>query len=317
MTSELKKVYFVDGTDVVKGAPLFDLDPRQFEAELERANATLAQNEATLTQKDQALTRAKKLREEGTNTKEELENAQADYKVAKATRDLGQANKEIAKLNVEYCHITAADSGRIDRKLIDEGNQATAFQTLLTTIRALDPLYAYFDVDERTVLALRTKMQKKEIRSPRDAQTKLEVGLSNEDGFSMQGVIDYVSNAVDPGTGTLRVRIRMDNPEIEHANHRHLLSPGMFVRVRFWVGEAQPAIVVPEMALVSDQGIRHLFVINADNKVEYRPVKIGLPQGDKRVIKEGITTSDRVIVSGLQRVRPGIEVNPSEWKAKK
>ena len=162
------------------------------------------------------------------------------------------------------------------------------------------------------------------------------MGLADEEGFSLTGIIDFSENMLDPGTGTLRVRVRMDNftqeeligpffnsikelaQDITHLHvdtapsNRRLLSPNMFVRVRFWVGDPTPALLVPEAALVSDQGIRHLFVLTDEDTVEYRAVQIGLQQGNMRVIKSGVTSKDRVIVNGLQRVRAGIKVTPSE-----
>ena len=340
VTSQLEKVHFKDGDDVKKGDPLFDLDSRQYDAELERARATQAQSEATLTQKGAALKRARELREKGTNTPEELENAQADFEVARAARDLAIANRRLAEINVSYCHIFAEIGGRLSRKMIDEGNQVTANVTPLTTIVTLNPMFADFDIDERTILGLRARLQTGSLKSIRETRPLLGIGLANEQGFPHTGMFDFSDNRFDSGTGTLRVRVRIDNPDITEVIgpallHFHdlirqttgmvtsdpsktrLLSPGAFVRVRFYIGEPQPAILVPEAALVSDQGIRHLFLVNEENKVEYRPVEIGLLQGDMREIKSGVTTGDRVIVSGLQRVRAGIEVTASPAPAKK
>ena len=342
VTGRLTKAYFAEigkeGVDVVKGEPLFEIDPRQFEAELERAKATVAQTEGVLLQKEQALARAKALRVKGTNTPEDLETAQADEVVAKANRDLAIANRKLAELNFDYCHIVAPISGRISRKMIDVGNQVTAYLTQLTTIRTLEPMHANFDVDERTILRLRRLLQSGELMSARNTRRKLSVGLADEENFSLTGIINFTENQIDPGTGTLRVRIVIENPNTaeligpafdatkaiaEQITTVHIslpspdlrmLSPNMFVRVRFWIGQAKQAILVPEAALVSDQGIRHLFVVNEENKVEYRPVEIGLQQGGMRVIKNGVTTKDRVIVSGLQRVRANILVTATEQK---
>lgn len=343
VTSELREVHFKDGSDVVQGQKLFDLDSRQFEAELKRVEATLAQAEATLTQKEKALKRARELRQIGTNTPEDLEIAQSDQAVAKATRDLAIANKQSAQLNVEFCHITSPISGRISRKMIDEGNQVTANVTLLTTVVATNPMYADFDVDEQTVLGLRRLLQRAEIMSALQTRARLDVGTADEEGFSLSGILEFSNNEFDAGTGTLRLRVTIENPDMEELigpiistiddsitaitgisgnrdiywSKRRLLSPGMFVRIRFWIGEAQPALLVPEEALISDQGIRHLFVLKGEDEVEYRPVQIGLQQGDMRVIEKGVSTSDRIIVSGLQRVRAGIKVAATPKAAKK
>jgi RND family efflux transporter MFP subunit len=313
VTGELKKIFFKDGTEVKAGDPLFEIDPRTFEAALESARATVHQAKGDLERKRILLTRDIELRRKGTISQEDLDNAQADWEVAKGTLELAEANRRTAELNVEFCHINAPIDGKIDRRMIDIGNQVTANATLLTTVRTEDPMYVNFDVDERTVLGLRLRRQKKEIKSARETKSELDVGLANEEGYSLKGFIDYSANGVDTGTGTLRVRLVLDNPDKEPRT----LSDGMYVRVRFWIGDPTPSILVPEAALVSDQGIRHLFVLNEHDEVEYRPVQIGLQQGGMRVIKSGVTPKDRVIVSGLQRVRAGIKVAATEQVDKK
>jgi membrane fusion protein, multidrug efflux system len=270
-----------------------------------------------------------------------LDNSKADYEVATALRDLAKANRTTAELNLEYCQIKSEIGGTISRRKIDAFNQVTAYQTLLTTIVKIDTVYANFDVDERTLLRLRRLLDKGELSSARATKRKLDVGLADEEGFSISGIIDFAENMLDAGTGTLRVRVVIDNPTrrelvgcvlepifesaqaLAHFPLRvpawdsRFLSPNMFVRIRFWLGEPASAILVPEGALVSDQGVRHLFIVNEKDEVEYRPVEIGLQQGEMRVIKNGVSPSDRVIVSGLQRVRAGIKVNATEKKEKK
>jgi membrane fusion protein, multidrug efflux system len=305
VTGELTKILFVDGTEVEFNQPLFEIDPRPFEVELQMAIATVHKMDGDLKRKKILYERNKELRQKGTVSQEDLDNYLADYEVAKASLDLAIAQQENAKLNLSYCHIKAPFGGRIDRKMVDIGNQVTANVTMLTTIRNENPIYANFDVDERTELGLRLKHHKGELKPKQDYKPLVDIGLAHEDGYSLQGRVNYEANAIDEGTGTLRVRVALDNPD----KHPRLLSHGMFVRARYWIGEPTPSIVVPEAALVSDQGIRHLYVLNAQNKVEYRSVETGLQYGDMRVIlKNGVTPSDRVIVSGLQRVRPGIEV---------
>jgi RND family efflux transporter MFP subunit len=341
VTGELIKVYFKDGTEVNKGDPLFEIDPRTFDADLKSATATVHQMDGDLRRKKILYDRALELRRKGTNSQEDLDNAKADFDVATALLELAKAKEKTAKLNLEFCSIDAAESGRIDQKMIDIGNQVTANVTLLTTIRGENPIYANFDIDERTLLKLRRQLIIGEIKSARETRARLDVGLADEDGFSTTGIIDFVPNSLDAGTGTLRVRVQIENPtheeligaiihrvvaSIENAAHvsvdfklsnRRLMTASMFVRVRFWIGEPVSAILVPEAALVSDQGIRHLFVLNAKDEVEYRPVEIGLQHGSMRVVKSGVGTSDRVIVSGLQRVRAGIKVNAAEKHEKK
>ncbi len=319
VTGELKRVFFKekygdkDGTEVKEGEELFEIDPRTFEAALESARATVHQAQGDLRRKEIILERDRELRKKGTISVEDLDNAEADWEVAKGTLELAKANRRTAELNLEFCTIKSPITGKIDRRMIDIGNQVMANVTLLTTVRTEDPMYVYFDVDERTVLGLRLRRQKNEIKSARATKQELDVGLANEEGYSLKGYIDYSANAVDTGTGTLRVRLVLDNPD----KKPRTLSDGMFVRVRFWIGDPTPSILVPESALVSDQGIRHLYVLNENDEVEYRPIQIGLQQGSMRVVKSGVTTKDRVIVSGLQRVRAGIKVAAVEKEEKK
>jgi RND family efflux transporter MFP subunit len=341
VSGKLIEILFQDGVEVKKGQDLFLIDPRPFQASLDSATATLHQMDGDMKRKKTLYDRAKELRKVGTNSQEDLDNSKADYEVAVALRDLAQASVATAKLNLEYCHIKADVAGTISRRKIDASNQVTAYQTLLTTIVQVDQVYGNFDLDERTLLKLRRLRENGELDSARATRRRLDVGLADEEGFSLTGIVDFAENMLDAGTGTLRIRVVIDNPtlrervgpvlepifqtaqEIAHFPLRaphwdsRMLSPNMFVRVRFWLGEPIPATLVPEGALVSDQGVRHLFVINEKDEVEYRPVEIGLQQGDMRVIKSGVSPSDRVIVSGLQRVRSGLKVVAMEKKGKK
>jgi len=323
VTGELTKILFTDGTLVTKGKPLFEIDPRPFEAVVSAMTAIVHQSEGDLKRKKILLDRARDLRARGSNSQEDLDNALADFDVGKASLELAEANKKTADLNLAFCFINSPIDGLISRTNIDVGNQVMANVTPLTTVDSLDPIYANFDVDERTLLRLRRLLIKGEINSARTNKTKLDIGLADEVGFSIHGIIDFADNSLDSGTGTLRVRVQIDNPEI---NGRRLLSQNMFVRIRFWIGEANPSLLVPESALVSDQGIRHLFVVKdsvnqktrqAEQVVEYRPVEIGLQHGDMRVIKSGLSANDRVLVGGLQRVRAGIPVTATQVKTKK
>jgi RND family efflux transporter MFP subunit len=309
VSGQLTAIHFDDGADVKVGDPLFDIDPRPFELEVLRTQATIKQADANLQLKKAQYSRAQELRSRTppSISKEDLEVAKSDMEAAQATRDLAVANEKIAALNLSFCHITSEINGRASRRNLDVGNQVMANVTPLTTVITLDPIYANFYVDERTVIRVRDMIRKRLVTSGREKTIKVKVALANEEEgqFSLEGVIDSADNSLDAGTGTLPVRVRLENPAIPKG---FLLSPNMFVRIRFPVGDAHCALMVPEEALVSDQGIRHLYVLDADDKVVYRKVKLGLQQGEMRVIEDGVSPTDRVIVSGLQRVRQGIKV---------
>jgi hypothetical protein len=192
-------------------------------------------------------------------------------------------------------------SGRISNRRVDPGNLVKADDTMLATIVSLDPIYVYFDVNERTVLRLRRLIQEGRIGSTDDSKIEVQVSLADEDDFEHRGIINFFDNQIDPNTGTQRVRAAIDNAD-------RLLSPGLFIRLRFPVGAPHKALLVQEESLSTDQGQRFLYVINDKDEVVYRRVKVGLLVNGRRVIEEGLQPGERVVLSGLQRIRPGDKV---------
>lgn len=309
---------FNDGADVKQGEPLFEIDARPYKAELARARAAVAQAEATVAQSTAHIERLKRqedrvrgLLAKGAISQDEydavafeLAESEAARDAAEAARAAAEANVELATLNVEWTRIPAPISGRISRNLVDEGNLVQADVTPLATIVSTDPIYAYFDVDERTVLRLRRLVQEGAIQSARESEIRVQLSLADEEDFSLTGTINFVDNQVEPTTGTLRLRAVIDNPT-------GLLSPGFFVRLRVPIGRPRRALVVREKALGSDQGQRYVYVVDEKDEVAYRRVEVGrLNDNGYRVIEEGLQPGDRVIVNGLQRVRPGVKVTP-------
>ncbi|MBI3861198.1 MAG: efflux RND transporter periplasmic adaptor subunit, partial [Planctomycetia bacterium] len=213
------------------------------------------------------------------------------------------ASRDTAELNLGFTRINSKISGRISRRMVDPGNLVMADTTPLTTIVSLDPIYAYFDVDERTLLRLRRIMQQEQTEAALSSEVPVEVTLADEETAPLWGRINFLDNQVDPATGTLLARAIVGNP-------RGMLSPGLFVRLRVPIGSPQKALLVHEEALQSDQGQRFLWVIDDDDKAIYRQVKIGKQTEGKRVILNGLKTSDRVIVKGVQRVRRNKKVSP-------
>jgi RND family efflux transporter MFP subunit len=207
-----------------------------------------------------------------------------------------------AKLNQDFTKVTAPISGRTSRELITEGNLVTADSTALTTIVSLDPIYAYFDIDERTLLDIQQKIREHKIDSARDRDNvEIRLEMANETGFPHQGVIDVVDNRIDAGTGTMQIRGRFPNSERK-------LTPGLFIRIQMQLGPARSRLLIPERALAQQQGQRYVYVVSAEQKIERRNVTVGRRDGALRVIETGLKPSDRVVVQGQQRVRPGIEV---------
>jgi RND family efflux transporter MFP subunit len=309
VTGYLDKVHFEDGTEVNANDLLFEIDPRPYQGELERSEATVLQTEARLNRLEADFRRATALFSRNAIGREEYDRIAGDHSEAIAAVKSARANRDIAKLNLEFTTVTAKIGGRLSRRLVDPGNMVKADETALTTIVSLDPMYVYFDIDERTMLKLRRLVEEGKMKSRQEAEMGVMVGLSDEEGFPHKGVINFSENKIDPSTGTLRVRLVIPNPKPSERTPR-LLTPGLFVRVRLPVGTPHKAILIAEQAVGTDQGRKFLYVVNDKKEVVYRPVKVGLLSKGLRVIESGLVTGEKVIVSGLQRVRPGVKVEP-------
>ena len=206
----------------------------------------------------------------------------------------------------------------MSKRLVDPGNLVKADETSLTTIVALDPIYAAFDVDERTVMWFRNLINKGELKSSREEPRFVQIGTAaDEDRFPLTGQLVFTDNQIDPNTGTLRVRALLRNPRLTREPW-YLLSPGQFIRVRLPIGNPRPGLLIPEKALGTDQGQKFVFVVNDRDEVERRNVRLGPQFGTLRVIEDNVLKpDDRVIVDGLLRVRPGTKVNPKPAEASK
>jgi RND family efflux transporter MFP subunit len=305
VTGYLEQVLFKEGSMVKKDDTLFVIDPRIYQAEFDRATANLAQTKAHLGRLQLDYRRAAPLLPTRAISQEDFDKIAGDRDEAAALVKMAEAALKSASDNLNWTKVTALQSGRISRQMIDPGNLVKADDTILTTIVSLDPIYVYFDVDERTMLRIRRLIAEKKVRSARETQVSVLVGLSDEDGFPHVGIVDFVDNQVDKATGTLRLRGKLDN-------RNGLLSAGMFARVRVPVGDPHDALLVPERALSSDQGNKFVYVVDAKNQVEYRHVDIGSLHDGLRVIEKGLKPDERVIVAGLQRVRPGVTVDPQK-----
>jgi RND family efflux transporter MFP subunit len=302
----LQSIHFQDGGLVRKGDLLFLIDPRPYEAALRRAAADreLAKSRLALAQKNFA--RATDLLASHAISQEEADIRQSNVRQAEASVDEAEAAVDAAKLDVEFTHVTAPVAGRVGRKLVTEGNLINGGVgtqgTLLTTIVSLDPIYAYFEADEGSLLKYMRLASSGQRPSSREYRTPVHVGLADEDGFPHDGVMDFVDNQLDRGTGTIVGRAVLPNPDLS-------LIPGLFARLRLPGSGQYQGILVPDEAIGSDQSQKLVFVVDAESKAQYRPVKIGPLVDGLRVVREGVTPEDWVIVAGLQRVRPGLQVD--------
>ncbi|HTN75953.1 MAG TPA: efflux RND transporter periplasmic adaptor subunit [Pirellulaceae bacterium] len=304
----LDKVLFQDGADVKKGQVLFKIDDRPFVAEEARTAAAVAQFEARVNRLQLQLKRSEELYDKQAISQDEFETIKFDRAEAEASLNGAKASHEIAKLNLAFTQVKAPISGRIGRRMVDEGNLVTADITSLATIVPLDKVYIYFDMDERTVLKLRRLISDGVIQSPDKEDVTVKVALADSPEFALSGVIDFQDNQVDPATGTLRVRATVKNPY-------GLLSPGLFARILYPIGKPSPSLLIPEESLGSDQGQPFVYVIGDDNQVVFRRVELGPQREDERVIRKGVEAHDRVVVTGLQRLRRNDKVTPEERPA--
>lgn len=306
----LKKVKFEDGADVKAEQVLFEIDDATYQATLAQADAAIKQAQAHLENLQSQLTRAEKLYKTKTITLEQLENLQFQTREAEATKVAAEAARDLADINVKFTKVLAPINGHISRRVVDEGNLVKADSTVLATIVAPTPIYGYFDFDERTLLTMRRLVEQGKLKAAPNLEADVHVALAGEEDFTLKGKINWVDNQIDPGTGTLRARVSIDNP-------KHLLSPGMFVRLKVPVGPKEEVLLIPEEALGSDQGLRYVYLITKNDKdedaIEYRRVDVGWITEGRRVIRSGLKSGDRVVVTGLQRVRPKMVVDAKQF----
>jgi len=304
----LQSVHFTDGETVKKGALLFVIDPRPYQAELSRAKATLAQTIAQHERTQKDLARVQQLVKSRAVSQEEVDTRAADQRQAEEAVRAARAAVESVQLNVEFTQVRAPISGRISREFVTVGNLingGTADSTLLTRIVALDPIYGYFDVDERSYLKYSRLWRDARRAEFREAKIPVSLGLADETGFPHQGHLDFVDNRLDPNTGTMTGRAVFPNPDLS-------LIPGLFARLRLPGSSQYEALLLPDEAVGTDQTQRFAFVVNDQHTVEYRKVELGPIIGGLRVIRNGLKPEDWVIVNGVQRVRAGTTVDPQQ-----
>ena len=324
-------MYFKDGTMIEKDAKLFQIDPRAYQADLHRAEGTVNQFESHVERLKKEYGRAKNLLASRSVSQEEHDRYKADYDEAMASLEVARANRDLASLNLEWTEVRAPISGMLGRRMVDPGNLVKADTTVLTSIVSLDPLYVYFDVHEQAMLRIKRLMQegKLKLRAQGEKAVPVQIGLADETDFPHQGIVDFTDNRVDLNTGTLRFRARIDNPPDEHGNR--FIVPGLFVRVRLPIGDPHPALMVREQAMVTDQGRKTVYVLKRRRTTRVRSVKNA--KGSRptsrwfatwatwaccsdgfREVEKGIEPGDWVVVEGMQRLRPGLEVRAEKYE---
>jgi multidrug efflux system membrane fusion protein len=331
VTGYLEKVCYQPGSYVEQDEVLFEIDPLQYRAKFEQATAKLETSRAQVVEAtakvaqaeaqvelssaklavDQAVAKTPgaisklKLDEAEAAVKEAaamLEAARATVGAQEAAVKAAEADLEYAQLNLNWTKVKSPISGRADRNLLTVGNLVSADVTVLTNIVTAEEVYGYFNVDELTFLDIRKRIRAGAL--DKRNEVPVGVGLQDEEGFPHEGTVDLVANALGTGSGTMQVRAILKNPD-------KLLTPGNFVRIRIPIAAAQDKLLVPERAMISEQGDKFVLVVNKEEKIDKRKVKAGaLDPKDKsmRVVEDGVAVDDWVVIQGRQRVRPETHV---------
>jgi multidrug efflux system membrane fusion protein len=311
VTGYLVQMPFKEGSEVKKDQLLFEIDPRPYQDQLTLGQAQLATYKAQQQLADADFVRATRLIKDKTISEQQFEQYKSTKEQAASQVQSAQANIAIYQLNLEFTRVTSPIDGRVSRYYLTLGNLVNQDQTLLTTVVSQDPMYAYFDTDEPTLLRVRRAVAEGKIKPAVANKNPVSMGLQDEEGFPHAGTIDFINNQVNPTTGSVSVRGVFPNPILPQGVR--LLSPGMFVRIRLPIGAQHPALLVIDRAISSDQGLKYVYVIDAQNKVQYRRVTTGaLQENGLRVIQSGLKPEDWVAVGALQQVRPGMNVRPDQ-----
>jgi RND family efflux transporter MFP subunit len=300
----LQSINYRDGSLVKAGTTLFTIEPDTYKFKLEQAQAAEAGAQASLKQSEADYKRQVDLVARQAVSQATLDTSTSTRDNAQANLQQAQANTKIAAVNFGYTNVVAPFDGIVSAHLVSIGELVgAASPTQLATIVQLDPIYVNFNVNEQDVLRIRADAKRRGITASELTKLPIEVGLQTETGFPHKGNLDYAAPTVNLSTGTLAVRGVLPNPD-------RVLLPGYYVRVRVPYDQQENALLVPDVALGSDQSGRYVLVVNGDNIVEQRKVRTGPVESDLRVIESGLKADDRVVIAGLLRAIPGQKVDP-------
>ncbi|RDS81435.1 efflux RND transporter periplasmic adaptor subunit [Dyella psychrodurans] len=296
-------VQFKEGAEVHQGDVLFRIDPRPFQAEVDRLSANRAQAQAQLGLAQANAARARRLLAQHAISQEDADSLNTGEQSAAATLAAATAALANAKLNLDWTQVRAPIDGRVSNARILRGNLVSS-SDVLTSVVSVNPIYVYFDVDEQTWLKL-DRLRRDATRNGRTARIEATMGLADEQGYPHIGRIDFVDNQVRVGSGTMRLRAVFDDED-------GLLTPGLYAHVRLQSGQPHPRLLVDDRAIGTDLSNQFVYVVDGQHKVEYRKVDTGALFHGLRVIENGISPGEVVVINGLQHVRPGAEVAPTQ-----
>lgn len=306
----LQTINFADGAMVKQGDLLFVIDPRPYQAAVDRAQADLNSAQARLDLAKAQLERAQALVSQSNVSRSAYDQAVQERRAAEAQVQQTTAGLQAAQLNLDFTQVKAPIAGRVSNRRVDTGNLVTGDPnaTLLTTIVALDPIYFEFDMSESDYLAYQRAIVAGKLPSTRDNATIIQTRLPDEDDWPHAGTMNFVDNQLDPGSGTIRARAILDNKDL-------FITPGQFGRLRLPGSNEYEAILVPDSAILTDQSNRLVMTVKDDGTVEPRIIRPGPTYpGGLRIVREGLTGQEKVIINGLVRARPGGKVTPQPGK---
>jgi len=302
----VSSLHFTEGAIVGRGQLLFQIDPRPFQTEVDRLRAELARAKATVQRAQSELQRADRLQAENAMSHEEHDRRASFAEESAAQVAAVAAALRAAELNLEFTHVASPIAGRVGRAVVTEGNLVSSGPgeaTLLATVVSLDPIYAYFNADEQIYLRYEQAARRDARRTAHEASWPIRMALANEEGFPREGHMDFLDNQLDPQAGTIRGRAVFKNRD-------GALTPGLFVRLRLAGGGKYHGLLVQDRAVGTDLGKKFVLVVDANQTVDYRTVTLGPLIDGLRVVQSGLQPHDRVVINGLQRVRPGVKVTP-------
>ena len=311
VTGYLTKMPFKEGKEIKKGTLLFEIDPRPYKAQLDAAKAKVAVSEASLDLAHVTNERFKILAKNNASavSKLDLDKYKALEEEAAANLNLAKANLETAQLNLDWTKVYSPIDGKISRYYLTLGNLVNQDQTLLTTILSLDPIYAFFDMDEPTYLRIKRAINEGKVKLPKgNEDLPVLMGLQGEAGYLHKGYINFIDNQVFPSTGSISWRGVFPNPRPPGGTR--LLAPGMFLRIRLPIGQPHKALLVVDRAILSDQDLKKVYVVDADHKIQSKRITTGPLQEDGLRVVEGLAPDDLVAIGALQQVRPGMKISP-------
>lgn len=302
----LRAVHFDEGAIVDAGDLLFTIDQREYQASVALARANVERAETRVALAEQELARGNKLREARAVSAEELDQRSGEYKQARADLASTEAELTSAELNLDFTELRAPIGGRVGEALVNPGNLVSPGETVLTTLVSIDPIHVIFEGDERIYLKYQAQAKTGERPSSRDTPNPVQVGLASDKDFPYRGRMDFVDNQVNPATGTIQGRAVLPNPD-------GYLIPGLFARVRLLASNSHSALLIHDIAVLTDQDRKYVYVLDEDNRAQRRDVTLGREIDGLRVVTSGLDAGERIVVNGVRKIFfPGAPVVPSD-----